>query len=385
MSTLLRARHDPRLLSLITPRRGGTEHGYFREGGLWPQSPRNFAAAPATWYDVQSWVSTNVSYSDDYEVEISFLSAVVPAGSILYADNSFVGLYAYGDGRVLFFDKLGYGYAGIALTTTAQANTWYTIKFLSIGGTGKLFFDGIQVGQKTKSATYWNHSIAPRSSFNGNIGGFRITNITTGKIWAYPSESERLRLITTNGNVLAGDRYFEAANPAVEARIDSQIDLRGVVSDYTVAVDFEAVEFISNGTCQNLAGQGPSVAGQTPICALGYTRNSVGDYFLQLTHEIAGNRQPLQVSVSPLTGRHVAAGRIALGASSTTLSILLDGVQIGSRTYPGLPTGIAYSTYTTYAINDNRNGIYTIFFGKIYAAALFNRSIPDSQIDLMCH
>lgn len=36
MSKLLQARHWPGCISLITPRRGGTEHGFFRDGGLWP-------------------------------------------------------------------------------------------------------------------------------------------------------------------------------------------------------------------------------------------------------------------------------------------------------------------------------------------------------------
>ena len=202
------------------------------------------------------------------------------------------------------------------------------------------------------------------------------------KVWSYPSESEKIGLLS-QVNTLAGDQCFEAANPAVAARIDSQIDLRGVVSDYTVAVDFEAVDFGGlSSQKQELAGQGPAqTVTNMAICSLAYIANPSGR--IEVSQEVAGSKHVIIAAVGDvLSGRHVAAGRVAIDytTNKTQLSAFLDGVLIGGGSFAGLPTGIASSAAINYAINDNRGGNYTNLFGAFYAAALFNSALTDDNI-----
>lgn len=196
-----------------------------------------------------------------------------------------------------------------------------------------------------------------------------------------PGYPERLGLSTLT-NVTNAGTHWGAANPAIAARIDALLDLRGRVSSYTVIVDFEAVDFGGlSSQKQELAGQGPALAsgGYLPICALTYGGNSGG--FLQIAQEIAGARVAMLRNISILTGRHVAVGMVIVNqaANQTTLAIYLDGVLVGTQgVYAGIPTGAA--TQPNFAVNDNRSGLFTNRFGKFYAAALFDNALTAGQI-----
>jgi len=388
MSTLLKARHDPRLLSLITPRRGGTEHGCFRKGKLWPRSPRNFAAEPATWNDLG--VQQQAIGADDdasFLLDFYWTSNVLSDRRVLYNAplSSRFSIFSYSNGMVNVFTNLirtpFIAYVSLTVVGTGSglsvgrhrisARVEGTTFYAKLDDNEELFISGTR--------SYVTSFTAPVSEAPMTIyEAWERNDSANKKVWSYPSESEKLGLLS-QVNTLAGDQCFEAANPAVAARIDSQIDLRGVVSDYTVAVDFEAVEFTATKQAQNLAGQGASVAGQLAICSLGYYRLE-DSYLMQLSHEISGTRTLYAPYIAQLSGRNIAVGRIRTGSSTTELSLYLNGELLGSKTVTGMPTGAAYPTYTSYAINDSRNGLYTNFSGKIYAAALFNQALSAEQI-----
>lgn len=199
------------------------------------------------------------------------------------------------------------------------------------------------------------------------------------------SYAERLNLIRLT-NILNTGTHFEATNPSLASRIDTAIDLRGKVSDYTVIVDFEAAALSSNQQKQELAGQGACVAPATvpAIMALayGHDNNTSGNYFLQLTQEIGGARYPLNRTIDHLTGWHIACGKIQINYSTqkTGIYLYLDGVYLSGMVVSGIPAGSAYSTYANYAIGDNRNGSWANYWGKIHQGALFAKALSNNQI-----
>lgn len=385
-------RHWPGNLSVITPRRGGTEHGFFREGGLWPRSPRNFATEPAILYDFPLIFNEQLNLLHSYRIAGRFRLISIPSQNLFIfgggtstpvsiAVNS--GLFISCTSRLLRTSSLEHV---TAISSPLVLGVWYDFDVffrdnhmvLKIGDSEYLSPAGYVPG--TVVTTNYFAINAPV-----NIAGIKVVDETGNRVvWSYPSESERLRLITTT-NVLNTGTHWEAANPAVAARIDSQIDLRGVVSDYTVAVDFEAALLVG-GQAQQLAGQGASIAGQVAICSLGYFVSGGGVPQLQLAHELVGDRYTFAVALpTTLIGRHIACARIAVGASSTTFSLFLDSELLGIISPSIKPTGVAYATYTNYAIGDSRNSTWPSIFGDVYAAALFNRALSDSQINLLSH
>lgn len=201
-----------------------------------------------------------------------------------------------------------------------------------------------------------------------------------GVVWPTgPSYPEQLGLVTLT-NVTNTGAHWEAANPALAARIDTAVDLRDAVSDYTVIVDFEAATLSYHGDKQELAGQGAAYSTAAAICAMAYLySNSV--HYLIISHEVAGLRAFRLIALpGALTGRHRVAGVVTVGSTSTVLAIYLDGALLSSQTVAGVPTGIAGAANVCFAINDNRANYGRNFFGKFYAAALFNRTLPTGQI-----
>ena len=357
----------------------------------WPSPvPRNFAEEPMTWRDEKT-TAPSIG-EDDCEFFIRYRLDGYPEGSaisqIFYhnSQNGSINIAFAGDGT-------GGNYSVIRLTDTdgvvipldrVRQLGEHTIRIQRVGLFVTVEFDGEVVATSSagtkKIAVY--STTAPVSDFDGVIFETYWKSLTSGRtVWRYPSDAERVRLITKK-NVRTDRGAFEAADETRPARVDTALDLRGRVSSYTVIVDFEAASFGGlSSQKQELAGQGPAVSSgnYNPICSLAYVGNPGG--ILQLSQEINGLRVLMTRNIAILSGRHIAAATVEVnqGANSTTLSVYLDGVRVLTPgVYAGIPIGI--SSWPNFAVNDNRSGSFTNQFGKIYAAALFNNALTAEQI-----
>jgi len=377
MSKIMQAALDPSCLLCYTPQ------GWYsplRQGVVWPGPPRNFATEPAIWYDFYSAVA---GFSGDWRFKFDFSATA----------NTTVGSVWHVPGYVNAFNIYCVNSNNYVITLCKDGNSANNVSFvfrpLDHGGYGKHEITGIKVGDtvtvyangvplgSSQGFGIFYLSTRPESNIDSTFYKISFTDLNTGKlIWSYPSISERLRLITGT-NILSTSTHWEAANTLVAARIDTAIDLRGIVSDYTVLVDFEAADLLS-GSKQELVGQGASVSSYPSICSLSYLYYS-GYYQIVLSHEISGSRQRAAVILqSRLSGRHVVTGRVEVGINTTTLSVYLDGEFLYSESYIGIPTG--YTDAQNFAIGDNRSGNLSNTFGKIYAAAIFNNALTAEQI-----
>lgn len=385
MSALSQIAKDPSCLLAVDALQGGRWLSCIKPDGVQPSSvQRNFAEEPAIWSDFP------MDTGNDFELEISFI--IEPAEEIIYSK------YIFGSGSK-------YVYPIRVLTVPDKSNPQNTAIICNIyDGTAPyraFSLSGTEENFPGKHTTLFNYKAGTLEVYlDGTLKSTRETPLapqvefpkteigrdvvifyksSTGTTWRYPTWEERTRLLTKT-NVRTYRGAFEAADETQPARVDTALDLRGKVSSYTVIVDFEAASLVG-GQAQQLAGQGPSVGGQTPIASLGYFISGGGIPQLQLAHELNGNRYAFAVALPvALTGRHVACGTIAVGASNTSLSLFLDA-ELLKTVSPGLkPTGVAYSTYTNYAINDNRDGAWHNYFGKVYAVALFNEALTATEI-----
>ena len=351
----------------------------------WPSPvPRNFAEEPMTWWDEKT--TAPAIAEDDCEFFIRYRLDGYLEGSaisrIFYhnSQNGSINIAFAGNGTGGNYSVIRLTNAGafvIPLDRVRQLGE-HTIRIQRIGQTVTVEFDGEIVATSTgakKVAVY--STTAPVSDFDGVVFETYWESLTTGRtVWSYPSEAERLRLITKT-NVRTDRGAFEAADETQIARVDTTLDLRGRVSSYTVVVDFEAIEPNGSQSKQELAGQGAAVTGFPSICALaqsGFTGN------IQLSQEINGIRKIVYKAPINQLGRHVAVGVVDVGNSSTRLAVYYDGDLLAEDTFDGLPAGTCDPRAVNWAIFDNRNGSNTMRYGKIYSALLFDRALSAAEI-----
>ena len=362
----------------------------------WPSPvPRNFAEEPMTWRDEKT--TAPLIGEDDCEFFIRYRLDGYPEGSaisqIFYhnSQNGSINIAFAGDGT-------GGNYSVIRLTDTdgvvipldrIRQLGEHTIRIQRVGLFVTVEFDGEVVATSSagtkKIAVY--STTAPVSDFDGVIFETYWKSLTSGRtVWSYPSETERVRLITKT-NVRTDRGAFEAADKTAIARVDTALDLRGKISDYTLFVEFDAaaLENESVDYCkQELAGQGASKGSIPSPLAVNYNKQLNVDtleYRLEVSVDIAGARH-LSEAILPghLAGRNSVVAVVELMDDKTRLSIYHCGVLLKSEIVDGIPKMDGYACPDSFALMDNRNGLWSNYYGKIHSCLLFDRALSAAEI-----
>ena len=355
----------------------------------WPSSvPENFAENAKAFYDCQAVVQEALGPTHDYSflIEADRVSERTE-NSLFYAgtDKLPFGVYYHADHTIKFFTNLLRN-EGDPSGTYANLNFYTGTDWLPgrhafeariEGNAITTYVDGVQYATSNKFARTGTATVGIPNCNSGYVYRIQITDLTDNQVvWSYPSEAERVRLITKT-NVRTDRGAFEAADETQPARVDTALDLRGKVSSYTVVVDFEAIAPDGRPSKMELAGQGASVTDSPSICALAQS-GATGN--IQLSQEINGIRKIVYKAPDNQLGRHVAVGVVDVGNSSTRLAVYYDGDLLAEDTINGLPTGTCDPRAVNWAIFDNRNGFNVMRYGKIYSALLFNRALSAAEI-----
>ena len=361
----------------------------------WPSPvPRNFAEEPEAWRDEKT--TAPAIEEDDCEFFIRYRLDGYPEGSaisqIFYhnSQNGSINIAFAGDGT-------GGNYSVIRLTNTdgfvipldrVRQLGKHTIRVRRVGLTVTVEFDGEVAATSTgteKVAVY--STTAPVSDFDGVVFETYWKSLTTGRIvWRYPFEAERVRLITKT-NVRTDRGAFEAADETQPARVDTALDLRGKVSSYTLFVEFDAaaLENESVDYCkQELAGQGASKGSIPSPLAVNYNKQLNVDtleYRFEVSVDIAGARH-LSKAILPghLAGRNSVVAVVEPMDDKTRLSIYHCGVLLKSEIVDGIPKMDGYACPNSFALMDNRNGLWSNYYGKIHSCLLFDRALSAAEI-----
>ena len=362
----------------------------------WPSPvPRNFAEEPMTWRDEKT-TAPSIG-EDDCEFFIRYRLDGYPEGSaisqIFYhnSQNGSINIAFAGDGT-------GGNYSVIRLTDVGafmipldriRQLGEHTIRIQRVGLFVTVEFDGEVVATSSagtkKIAVY--STTAPVSDFDGVIFETYWKSLTTGRtVWSYPSDAERVRLITKT-NVRTDRGAFEAADETQPARIDTALDLRGKVSSYTLFVEFDAAALENesdNYYKQELAGQGASKGSIPSPLAVNYNKQLNVDtleYRLEVSVDIAGARH-LSEAILPghLAGRNSVVAVVELMDDKTRLSIYHCGVLLKSEIVDGIPKMDGYACPDSFALMDNRNGLWSNYYGKIHSCLLFDRALSAAEI-----
>ena len=395
------AAQDPSCLLCLTPDRGGSWWSRLRPDGPWPSPvPENFAEKAKAFYDCQAVMREALDPTHDYSFLIE--AEIVrenPECSMFYAggDKFPFGVYAYSDNTVRVFSNLlrpagdtSSKYATVVVYSgDTRLQGRHTIEINIEGDTMRVFLDGNEITHSYTFARTGTAAVGLPNCNSGYVYKIQITDLTDNQVvWSYPSEAERVRLITKT-NVRTDRGAFEAADETQPARVDTAPDLRGKVSSYTVVVDFEAAEFPETTTMechQELAGQGGALigSGTPPICSIGYYLTSSGSARLQLSQEVAGGRHVVNATLTGrLSGRHICCGVVEVDPASplTASTLYLDGVRIGNASIYAVPTGNAAVNATCFSIAGHSfTGGWASYTGKVYSCLLFDRALSAAEI-----
>lgn len=362
----------------------------------WPSPvPRNFAEEPEAWRDEET-TAPSIG-EDDCEFFIRYRLDGYPEGSaisqIFYhnSQNGSINIAFAGDGTGGNYSVIRLTNVGafvIPLDRVRQLGE-HTIRIQRVGLFVTVEFDGEVVATSSagtkKIAVY--STTAPVSDFDGVIFETYWKSLTSGRtVWSYPSEAERVRLITKT-NVRTNRGAFEAADEMKPARVDTALDLRGKVSSYTLFVEFDAaaLENESDNYCkQELAGQGASKGSIPSPLAVNYNKQLNVDtleYRLEVSVDIAGARH-LSEAILPghLAGRNSVVAVVELMDDKTRLSIYHCGVLLKSEIVDGIPKMDGYACPDSFALMDNRNGLWSNYYGKIHSCLLFDRALSAAEI-----
>ena len=316
----------------------------------WPSPvPRNFAEEPMTWRDEKT-TAPSIG-EDDCEFFIRYRLDGYPEGSaisqIFYhnSQNGSINIAFAGDGT-------GGNYSVIRLTDTdgvvipldrIRQLGEHTIRIQRVGLFVTVEFDGEVVATSSagtkKIAVY--STTAPVSDFDGVIFETYWKSLTTGRtVWRYPSDAERVRLITKT-NVRTDRGGFETADVAVISRVATQLDLRGAYAEKTFIADCWFPATSNNGALNYfpVITQGEGLSGSGSSLVVNFSvqadyRASVASKRLQLTWaDASGSIHTTNVVVTDafFGKRHQIVGVIRPGASSTQYAneLYIDGELVG--------------------------------------------------------
>lgn len=355
----------------------------------WPSPvPRNFAEEPEAWRDLMAVIAAATETDWSFKIRYNLNSA--DGSQRIFSPGNNTGPIAvfWSSEGILYLRTIGGNGTIIQANPAGDPTGTHTAEIIAASGLYSIIYDGKTVHSVQDTPTL------PRSSAeeviqSGMNGTILYAEFSCGKaVWRYPSEAERVRLITKT-NVRTDRGAFEAADETQPARVDTALDLRGKVSSYTVVVDFEAAEFPETTTMechQELAGQGGALIGSSypPICSIGYYLASSGSARLQLSQEVAGGRHVVNATLTGrLSGRHICCGVVEVDPASplTASTLYLDGVRIGNASIYAVPTGNAAVNATCFSIAGHSfTGGWASYTGKVYSGLLFDRALSAAEI-----
>lgn len=367
----------------------------------WPSPvPRNFAEEPATWYDLG--LASSTIGMDDWEIGGELYANSLTAGkSIIYrSSNPRFGLYVTSSSQIIFvnYSATG-GNERIYYYDNPPTGEWLSFKMQRAGGWLRWLINDIDVNSVEKTGLYveMNNTSPFFVNEDCNLRNCYFKNLTTGRtVWSYPSEAERVRLITKT-NVRTDHGSFETADVSVISRVATQLDLRGAYAEKTFIADCWFPATSNNGTLNYfpVITQGDGLSGSGSSLVVNFSvqadyRASAVSKRLQLTWaDASGSIHTTNGVVTDafFGKRHRIVGVIRPDASSAqyTNELYIDGELVGRDS--GSVSSFVFGNATAASIAPGSLHVigrdYTGFLSQsslLYRALIFDRALSVAEI-----
>ena len=375
----------------------------------WPSPvPENFAENAKAFYDCQAVVQEALDPTHDYSflIEADRVSERTE-NSLFYAgtDKLPFGVYYHADHTIKFFTNLLRN-EGDPSGTYASLNFYTGTDWLPgrhafeariEGNAITTYVDGVQCATSNKFARTGTAAVGLPNCNSGYVYKIQITDLTDNQVvWSYPSEAERVRLITKT-NVRTDHGSFETADVSVISRVATQLDLRGAYAEKTFIADCWFPATSNNGTLNYfpVITQGDGLSGSGSSLVVNFSvqadyRASVASKRLQLTWaDASGSIHTTNGVVTDafFGKRHQIVGVIRPGASSTQYAneLYIDGELVGRGS--GSVSSFVFGNATAASIAQGSLHVigrdYTGFLSQsslLYRALIFDRALSTAEI-----
>lgn len=370
----------------------------------WPSPvPRNFSDNPVMFAD--SYIAQDGIGTDDFTLSVDFTLLEESVHGELRIGCMYCIYYNTGKGHqpcVWILKSDGTKSALYPVGTSHMTGDIASIKVIKTGQNVRMVVharDGSTIKEGTVAipdgATVTSSSGA--TTYPGNISAASIRNDTTGRtVWSYPSEAERVRLITKT-NVRTDRGAFEAADVSVISRVATQLDLRGAYAEKTFIADCWFPATSNNGTLNYfpVITQGDGLSGSGSSLVVNFSvqadyRASAVSRRLQLTWaDASGSVHTTNVVVTDafFGKRHRIVGVIRPGASSAQYinELYIDGEFVGSGS--GSVSSFVFGKAAAASIAPGNLHLierdYTGFLSQsslLYGALIFDRALSAAEI-----
>lgn len=376
---------------------------------MYSPTPRNFAEEPATWYDLG--LASSTIGMDDWEIGGELYANSLTAGkSIIYrsSDPRF-GLYVTSSSQIIFVNYSATGSnERIYYYDNPPTGEWLSFKMQRAGGWLRWLINDIDVKSVEKTGLYveMNNTSPFFVNEDCNLRNCYFKNLTTGRtVWSYPSEAERVRLITKT-NVRTDRGAFEAADTSKVSGITTTLDLRGTPVEHTLIVSGYFPLPSNNGLLHYfpLLTQGAALDGTGDRVTVGLlvrvdyrnqqTTRDIQVVWADSSYTLHSVRATVHSEF--FDKRHLIAATLLVDrkTSKWTTELYVDGVQLASNTgsLTRFVFGSAGSTtlgadsiqiqgriYTGFLSESNKIE-YALVMGRVLSAAEIKALTPGKQV-----
>ena len=361
----------------------------------WPSPvPRNFAEEPEAWHDFP--VQAAKIGTGDYTLNMEIIVADDdgPVFGDYYWESVFY-VFRSGNSLRLVMQPSTNKYAYTTIENVAAGK--HSIVFEKTGSSARCLFDGTEVFSLDGIVgdTQWEGRPVPQSK-SGSILSMTLTSQQGKAVWSYPSEAERVRLLTKT-NIRTDHGSFETADVSVISRVATQLDLRGAYAEKTFIADCWFPATSNNGALNYfpVITQGDGLSGSGSSLVVNFSvqadyRASVASKRLQLTWaDASGSIHTTNVVVTDafFGKRHQIVGVIRPGASSTQYAneLYIDGELVGRGS--GSVSSFVFGNATAASIAQGSLHVigrdYTGFLSQsslLYRALIFDRALSAAEI-----
>lgn len=382
--------------------------------------PRNFAEEPAVWHNAKAWFDNAPAGTMTFDFEFEQLSVPITGktGLLHNGGNSPFGCewiissadrFAF---RIYFYGLYDTGaihapYLQVILNASTVLGK-HLVHAEASDGLFTVTMDGTTVSN-TRIGDRLTGSFTGVQKTTADCNISRLSIATPGyPKFSYPSESERLRLITKT-NVRTDRGYFEQADKASSGvrwgNMVTALDLRGSRSDWTFLADCEFGSFSPEQLASGLWWQSVMVQGSIANGASDCFKivASVNNGAIRVSAQVLFDREDgsylgafwIAVPSTYLASIFDRRLRLALVIdwNARRLMLYLDGLQVATA---AIPTGAAQihtppgttprsTNLSLLGLQGESGSTYNgAYLPKLYAALAFDRAMAADEIHALC-
>ena len=343
----------------------------------WPSATlRNFAEEPEAWRGLAAVIAAATETDWSFKIRYNLNSA--DGSQRVFSPGNNTGPIAvfWSSGGILYLRTIGGNGTIIQANPAGDPTGMHTVEIIAASGLYSIIYDGKTVRSVQDTPTLPRSSAGEviQSDMNGTI---LYAEFSCGKaVWSYPSEAERVRLITKT-NIVASDGVFKAGDSSSLYYVNTQLDLRGYDGDLSVVahIHVDSDPAPASATQYHILSQGgPTVSNTQTVYAMYVTRYPDASLGFKFLISDGARWYEIEKAYSALTLDKVRTIGVVLHKEAREQRWFVNGDYIGSVTVPA-----SWASF-----NKSANAVQTTRIGPYVFNANYWPAVPPAYKSLLC-